>query len=371
MDSTAIDFMTLRKLEKLRAKKERRRKLQLEEKEKEPQNCVSSSSTSRTGDDVAFGPAADVAGSGNNANDVKHKDVTNSSPESSRSTEHFDLPTTSSYKSCFNTKVMENPNIEQYEIHHQLSHDNQSNSEANTNTNTNTLKHVYYIPQCLNTEYMQSLSSWLHSLPQINEHSSITMNHEHDFNGKWTRLKHARRNVALFDLRINSNDNNNCKNNDRTNNNHILLQQLCQILVEIQAFPKSYPPNHVLVNEYKPMEGIMPHTDGPLYYHRTATFSVGGDVLFNFTKRGIEYDQVADNDDNAQRNNDNVMQIMLSGKGSLIVFTDDAYINHCHSINDRISDEMIEYADSNCVNLDNGAVVKRDQRISLTFRHKY
>ena len=25
------------------------------------------------------------------------------------------------------------------------------------------------------------------------------------------------------------------------------------------------------------------------------------DVLFNFTKRGIEYDQVADNDDNAQR----------------------------------------------------------------------
>ena len=65
------------------------------------------------------------------------------------------------------------------------------------------------------------------------------------------------------------------------------------------------------------------------------------------------------------------MQIMLSGKGSLIVFDDDAYINHCHSINDRILNDMVEYAGPKCVNLEQGDIVKRGHRFSLTFRHKY
>ena len=87
---------------------------------------------------------------------------------------------------------------------------------------------------------------------------------------------------------------------------------------------------------------------------------------------------------------------MLSGKGSLIVFDDDAYIKHCHSINDRIVPsehendanvfnrshgdgelneipiaEYVEYASEKCVNLNKGDVVKRGHRFSLTFRHKY
>ena len=34
--------------------------------------------------------------------------------------------------------------------------------------------------------------------------------------------------------------------------------------------------NHVLVNEYKPGDGIMPHTDGPAYVPIVATITTGG-----------------------------------------------------------------------------------------------
>ncbi|XP_073405187.1 uncharacterized protein [Dendrobates tinctorius] len=40
--------------------------------------------------------------------------------------------------------------------------------------------------------------------------------------------------------------------------------------------------NHVLVNEYNPGEGIMPHEDGPLYYPTVTTISLGSHTLLDF-----------------------------------------------------------------------------------------
>ncbi|XP_069765065.1 alpha-ketoglutarate-dependent dioxygenase alkB homolog 6 isoform X2 [Narcine bancroftii] len=40
--------------------------------------------------------------------------------------------------------------------------------------------------------------------------------------------------------------------------------------------------NHVLVNEYNPGEGIMPHEDGPLYFPTVTTISLGSQTLLDF-----------------------------------------------------------------------------------------
>ncbi|XP_028920158.1 alpha-ketoglutarate-dependent dioxygenase alkB homolog 6 isoform X2 [Ornithorhynchus anatinus] len=39
--------------------------------------------------------------------------------------------------------------------------------------------------------------------------------------------------------------------------------------------------NHVLINEYQPGQGIMPHEDGPLYYPRVSTISLGSHTLLD------------------------------------------------------------------------------------------
>jgi len=40
--------------------------------------------------------------------------------------------------------------------------------------------------------------------------------------------------------------------------------------------------NHVLLNEYPKGVGIMPHTDGPLYYPFVCDISLLSDCLFKF-----------------------------------------------------------------------------------------
>ena len=45
-------------------------------------------------------------------------------------------------------------------------------------------------------------------------------------------------------------------------------------------------PNHVLINEYNPNEGIMPHEDGPAYYPMVATVSLGAPVVLDIYEKG-------------------------------------------------------------------------------------
>ncbi len=396
--STAIDFMALRKLEKQRAKKERRKVLS--QSKQPPQTViVDQQNKKKEGQPKAF------LLSHHHLEDNDHVDVdkidktfqkittnsssTNMTLSGKDDTDTFPQP---SCVSPFHPEILHNPNMEQYEI--------RRSQTSNHHHHHHHLKHIYYIPRCLTEDYMYNVSSWLHSLPHqtsTSQSNGTGSNNENDFNGKWTRLKHAKRNVALFDLRKDIYANNDKDDHDidrekelNRKNSIFLLDQLCLMLVQIGAFPATHPPNHVLVNEYQPMEGIMPHTDGPLYYPRTATFSIGGDVLFNFTKRArmgegkmeaksnVHHQSDHHNEDNEghdtsfKKDKKNAVQIHLSGKGSLIVFTDDAYISYCHSINDRIcNDDMIEYADESCINLEEGMAVKRNQRISLTFRHKF
>ncbi len=57
------------------------------------------------------------------------------------------------------------------------------------------------------------------------------------------------------------------------------------------AFPESNQANHVLLNEYTPGQGILPHTDGPLFFPVIATVSLGSHTVLDFyreTKKSEE-----------------------------------------------------------------------------------
>ena len=51
---------------------------------------------------------------------------------------------------------------------------------------------------------------------------------------------------------------------------------------ETNAFPREKQPNHVLVNEYLPNQGIMRHLDGPIFTPVISTISCGSHTVLNF-----------------------------------------------------------------------------------------
>lgn len=115
-------------------------------------------------------------------------------------------------------------------------------------------------------------------------------------------------------------------------------------------------PNHVLVNEYLPGQGIMAHTDGPLFYPTVTTISCGSHTLLEFFENNVSRAKICD---------------VLLERRSLIVLQHDMYTKYLHSINDTKEDLITE----NCVNLNKcdvqphlGDVLIRDTRVSLTIR---
>lgn len=149
-----------------------------------------------------------------------------------------------------------------------------------------------------------------------------------------------------------------------------LLARLGNSLVAIGAFPPETAPNHVLINEYAAAEGIMAHTDGPAYECRTATVSIGGDVIFKLwpRNRGDNINNMSNggNSDGGDGCATPAMEVLLHGTGSLILFTNDAYTNHCHEIKETVK----EVTSDVCANEVAGVLVKRGYRVSLTFRFK-
>ena len=49
-----------------------------------------------------------------------------------------------------------------------------------------------------------------------------------------------------------------------------------------KVFPENIKANHILVNEYCPGNGILPHLDGPLFYPVISTISLGSSVSLDF-----------------------------------------------------------------------------------------
>jgi alkylated DNA repair protein alkB family protein 6 len=341
-DDTAIDFLQLMRAEKRRAR----------------QQLKAASSSKAT---------ATISGSNSNKATVA---ATSSVPNTVES--RLEVPTWNQ-----NTRISEATFPTLYPVQHRIVNPPPSQS----------VDSIHYIPNFLSESYQGNLLQWLQALP---EQQRSNASNKAPQEGCWNRMTYGKRRVALFSstgttdagaVRLPSSVKDLCDNllslggpfsatdSPATKRPGMPppLQDLCDALVTSGVFEAHYRPNHILLNEYEPGQGILPHTDGPVYHSKTATLSIGqSNVLLNFAPR------LATKDIGIVPNSDNVPtatvapQVLLEGNGSLVIFANDAYTHYTHGID--VTD--VEVASANCVNTAPGTLVQRGYRISLTFRHK-
>ncbi|PWA72361.1 Oxoglutarate/iron-dependent dioxygenase [Artemisia annua] len=112
-----------------------------------------------------------------------------------------------------------------------------------------------------------------------------------------------------------------------------------KISEESSLFPSAI--NHVLINEYLPNQGIMPHQDGPAYYPVVAILSLGSPVVMDFTPHAklvgtasnIEDTGSIEGTDDEMLPNHHPFSIALMPR-SLLIFKDLAYSEYLHGIKD-------------------------------------
>lgn len=122
-------------------------------------------------------------------------------------------------------------------------------------------------------------------------------------------------------------------------------------------------PNHVLVNEYPPGVGIMPHKDGAAYYPLVCTISLGASLCLNIHS---SKEDGALEPESAYR--------ILQEPRSLLITTDDLYTQYLHGIADiqadvGLSRETVSNWDMLRTPEDfSTGVNQRSVRTSLTYR---
>jgi alkylated DNA repair protein alkB family protein 6 len=258
--------------------------------------------------------------------------------------------------------ICENPPLILYSPTTFVTHDNNATSSSSSSSSSS-------LP-------LTALEDWLRQLPSGD--SGL---------GEWKTMNYGKRRVCMFGEEEQQQQVTGGAHGPSMTTMAVLpppLLELAQELVTRGIFPPSAPPNHVLLNEYQPGQGIMPHTDGPMYENCTATLSLTSSVVMEFTKRWTEQEQINNPlemphttqtppESSPSSSCSSPLKVLLQ-PGSLLVFQDDAYINYCHGIvmnvwQDVITNEMA------CLNAkptaDNQTViVPRGLRYSLTFRHK-
>lgn len=139
------------------------------------------------------------------------------------------------------------------------------------------------------------------------------------------------------------------------------LQTYCQKISSLGAFSGKNA-NHVLVNEYKSGEGIMPHEDGPLYHPTVTTISLGSHTLLDF------YNPIGSEE--PQTEESRYLFSLLVRPRSLLILQEDMYKKLLHGIRGQEEDTLTEKV----VNLaeaggEKGETLTRGTRVSLTIRH--
>ncbi|XP_031549110.1 alpha-ketoglutarate-dependent dioxygenase alkB homolog 6-like [Actinia tenebrosa] len=153
------------------------------------------------------------------------------------------------------------------------------------------------------------------------------------------------------------------------------LKKYAVQLGSLCVFEKKIP-NHVLVNEYEPGQGIMPHEDGPLFHPVVSTINLGSHTVLDFYTHVREKDdsqeiiqQDGSTETNSSMNARHVMSLLLEPR-SLLILTGDLYKNYLHGIEEKKYDSI----DNRIKNLELcqaklGQTIERSTRISLTIRH--
>jgi alkylated DNA repair protein alkB family protein 6 len=124
-----------------------------------------------------------------------------------------------------------------------------------------------------------------------------------------------------------------------------------------------HTPNHCLVNEYKPGQGIMPHEDGSAYHPVVATVSLGAPIVLDVHEKSAEggFDKVP------------TFRILQEPR-SLLITTGTLYADYLHGIARETKDKDLNK--DNIANWDmlgeqgkySNKSYERETRISLTYR---
>lgn len=131
------------------------------------------------------------------------------------------------------------------------------------------------------------------------------------------------------------------------------------------------PINHVLVNEYQPGDGILPHQDGDAYYPAVAIVSLGCDAVMRFAPRRDET-----SNETKTSNDDERISVSQFGFGvflprrSLLVFDGALYERYLHGI-DATREDVIDATVANRGEFAPATTSLRREkvRVSLTFRN--
>lgn len=122
-------------------------------------------------------------------------------------------------------------------------------------------------------------------------------------------------------------------------------------------------PNHVLVNEYLPGQGIMPHKDGSAYHPVVCTVSLGTSLCLD----------IYGSNEDGTREPDPRWRIFQEPR-SLLITTDDLYTEYLHGIADVTVDiDLREKTIANwsllgAPHLISDGTSERQTRTSLTYR---
>ncbi|CAN6986463.1 unnamed protein product [Brassica rapa subsp. trilocularis] len=143
--------------------------------------------------------------------------------------------------------------------------------------------------------------------------------------------------------------------------------------------------NHVLINEYHPDQGIMPHQDGPAYFPVVGILSLGSPVVMDFSPhlrlRSSGDDDISSDQSGKsgvpERDNQHSFSVLMMPR-SLLIFKDDAYSDYLHGISDSPTQcykqvvnetEALAYSSGDSRKDGDNKILHRDQtRVSLTCR---
>lgn len=110
-----------------------------------------------------------------------------------------------------------------------------------------------------------------------------------------------------------------------------------------QYFNEQVDINHVLINKYKPHEGIMWHVDGPKYTPRVVILSLGSYCKMSFRKRMTSNE--------IQEDSSKDLFYIILHQRSLLIFEEDIYELYMHGINADTDDLIHINDDIPCLNL--------------------
>ena len=141
------------------------------------------------------------------------------------------------------------------------------------------------------------------------------------------------------------------------------LQDQIDKIQNLEVFEPSQKPNHILINEYHPGQGISPHLDGNLFHPIIATISLKSHCVLNY------YEPLEDPNELCTSLQSRLKFKLYIPQRSLLLVKDKMFHHYLHGIEEincdiRDTDLIIpDVIDAKDITLE------RKTRISLTIRH--